>query len=197
VTWFKVDDSFHSNSKVRKVAAREPAALALWVLAGSWSSAHLTDGFVSDNDLPWILPGSEPLAAELVAARLWRRVKGGYQFHDWTQANPTAEQVLKLRAQRAAAGSKGGRSRAQGSSKSQASAAAVAKDGLEPPSRPGPFLPSEERKGPARAPALRVVPDLPPERKWCGYCHKDTRMAVDDETDRSVPCPVCHPRRSA
>lgn len=195
MTWFKVDDTFHSNSKVRKVAARNPAALALWVLAGSWSSAHLSDGFVSDTDLPWILPGSEPLAAELVAARLWRRVKGGYQFHDWTQANPTAEQVLKLRAQRSAAGAKGARSRTRGSSKSQASAEANAQDDLDPPSRPGPFLPPEGRKGPA----LRVVPDLPAEpspAKWCGYCHKDTRMAVDDD-DRSIPCPACHPRRTA
>jgi hypothetical protein len=98
MTWFKVDDSLHSNSKVRKVAARCPAALALWVIAGSFSADKLTEGFVRDDELPWLLPGAETLAAELVAARLWRRVKGGYQFHDWTQCNPTREQVEADRA---------------------------------------------------------------------------------------------------
>jgi len=98
VTWFKVDDSFHQHSKARKVAARSPAALALWVLAGSWSSANLTEGFVPDDDLPWILPASEQLATELVAARLWKRVKGGYLFHDWLDFNPSKQQVLDDRA---------------------------------------------------------------------------------------------------
>lgn len=93
MTWFKVDDSLHSNTKIRKVAAKCPAALALWVIAGSFSADKLTEGFVKDDELPWLLPGAETLAAELVAARLWRRVKGGYQFHDWTQCNPTREQV--------------------------------------------------------------------------------------------------------
>lgn len=97
MTWFKVDDSLHANSKVRKVAAKSPAALALWVIAGSWSSANLTEGFISDDDLPWLLPGSEQLATELVAARLWRRVKGGHQFHDWLEYNPSAEQVTTER----------------------------------------------------------------------------------------------------
>lgn len=98
LTWFKVDDSFHHHSKARKVAAKSPAALALWVLAGSWSSANLTEGFVPDDDLPWILPGAEQLAAELVAARLWKRVKGGHQFHDWLDFNPSRQQVLDDRA---------------------------------------------------------------------------------------------------
>lgn len=186
MTWFKVDDSFHSHSKVRKVASKAPAALALWVLAGSWSSAHLSDGYVSDDDLPWILPGSEELAAELVAARLWRRVKGGYQFHDWTQCNPTAEQVRQLREVRAKAGAAGGKSRARRASKSQASAEALAEELQDPPSRPGPFLPEEGRKGPT----LAAVP------VWCGRCHGETRRVIDDD-NQWVPCPVCHPRRTA
>lgn len=94
MTWFLVDDGFHSHSKARKVAAKCPAALGLWVLAGSWCSEKLTDGFIPDDDLPWILPGAVELAAELVAARLWRRVKGGYQFHDFGDVNKSRAQVM-------------------------------------------------------------------------------------------------------
>jgi hypothetical protein len=97
MTWFLVDDGFHSHSKTRKVAARCPAALGLWVIAGSWSSDKLTDGFIPDDDLPWLLPGAETLAAELVAARFWRRVKGGFQFHDFGDVNKLKEQVLAER----------------------------------------------------------------------------------------------------
>lgn len=98
MTWFRVDDSLHDHSKIRKVAAKAPAALALWLIAGSWSSKKLTEGFIPDDDLPWLIPGAEQLAAELVAARLWRRVKGGYQYHDWLSYNPSAEQVETERA---------------------------------------------------------------------------------------------------
>lgn len=100
MTWFRVDDSLHDHSKVRKVAVKAPAALALWLIAGSWSMRKLTDGFIPDDDLPWLIPGAEQLAAELVAARLWRRVRGGHQFHDWLEYQPSAE---KVRADRAAA----------------------------------------------------------------------------------------------
>lgn len=90
MTWFKVDDTFHSHPKA---LAAEPAALGLWVLAGSWCSANLTDGFVPDYALPRILPDSAPLAEKLVACRLWKRTRGGYRFHDFADYNPTAEVV--------------------------------------------------------------------------------------------------------
>jgi hypothetical protein len=88
--WFKVDDSFHAHPKV---LATDPAALGLWVVAGAWSSAHLTEGRVPDQVLPRLLPDSETLARTLVAAGLWRKVRGGYQFHDWTDYNPTRKEI--------------------------------------------------------------------------------------------------------
>lgn len=88
--WFKVDDSFHSHPKVW---ACSPGALGLWVVAGAWASANLKDGFVPDHAIPRLLPGAQELANELVTAGLWRRSKGGYQFHDWHDYNPTAEDV--------------------------------------------------------------------------------------------------------
>jgi hypothetical protein len=94
VTWFKVDDSFHSHPKV---LAASPAALGLWVVAGSWSGSNLSDGFVPDHVLPRLLPGSDSLARELVAAGLWKRARGGYRFHDWGDFNPAAETVMAER----------------------------------------------------------------------------------------------------
>lgn len=94
MTWFKVDDSLHSHPKV---LATEPAALGLWVIAGSWSSGNLTEGFVPDHVLPRLLPDSAKLARELVAAGLWRRVQGGYTFHDWHDYNPSKEAVSNRR----------------------------------------------------------------------------------------------------
>ncbi len=91
MTWFKVDDSFHSHPKV---LAASPAALGLWVVAGSWAGANLSDGFIPDHVLPRLLTDAATLAQELVTARLWRRVRGGYRFHDWADFNPAAKAVL-------------------------------------------------------------------------------------------------------
>lgn len=87
--WFRVDDGFHSHPKVLAVSL---AARGLWVTCGSWSSAHLTDGFIRDQVLA-SLGGSPELAEELVTEGLWRRRKGGYQFHQWAEKNPTKEAV--------------------------------------------------------------------------------------------------------
>jgi hypothetical protein len=91
LTWFKVDDSFHSHPKV---LAASPAALGLWVVAGSWSGSNLSDGFVPDHVLPRLVPDSVTLAKELTTAGLWKRVRGGYRFHDWSDFNPESGAVL-------------------------------------------------------------------------------------------------------
>lgn len=95
MTWYKVDDSFHSHPKA---TATSLAALGLWVVAGSWSGNHLTDGFVPDHVVRLLSRGSDELAGELVSAGLWKRTKGGYQFHDWDTYQPTKAGVLRERA---------------------------------------------------------------------------------------------------
>lgn len=104
MTWFKVDDSFHSHPKV---LASTPAALGLWVVAGAWSSANLTEGYVPDHALPRLLPDPEPLARELVANGLWRRERGGYRFHDWIAYNPTRSEATAAREKMASGGAIG------------------------------------------------------------------------------------------
>jgi hypothetical protein len=104
--WFPVDDSFYSHPKV---LATSLAARGLWATAGSWSSAHLQDGAVPDHVLG-SLGGTPELAAELVAAGLWRRTRRGYVFHDWLDwgSKRTADEIRELRKVRAESGRKGG-----------------------------------------------------------------------------------------
>ncbi|WP_440063828.1 hypothetical protein [Streptosporangium sp. OZ121] len=92
--WFKVDDAFHSHLKVMQTKA---AALGLWVVAGSWSSANLTEGFIPDAVLPRLMPGAKRLAKDLVECGLWERTDKGFTFHDWDDYNPTAEEVREDR----------------------------------------------------------------------------------------------------
>jgi hypothetical protein len=94
MTWFKVDDSFHSHPKSMAI---ELAAIGLWTVAGSWSGANLTDGFVPDHVVQRLSMGQSTLAQALVDAGLWRRAKGGYRFHDWDSYQPSRESVLERR----------------------------------------------------------------------------------------------------
>jgi hypothetical protein len=104
MTWFKVDDSFHSHPKV---LATSPAALGLWVVAGAWSSANLTEGFVPDHALPRLIDDPERLAKELVSNGLWRRERGGYRYHDWIAYNPTRSEATAARDKMASGGAIG------------------------------------------------------------------------------------------
>lgn len=104
MTWFKVDDSFHSHPKAM---AASPAALGLWVVAGSWSGMNLTEGHVPAHVLPRLMPKAERLARELVAVGLWDRVETGFVFHDWTSYNPTRAEAIAARDRQSSGGAIG------------------------------------------------------------------------------------------
>lgn len=199
--WFKVDDSFHAHPKVLATGAD---ALGLWVVAGAWSSSHLTDGFVPDHALPRLLPGSDDLARKLVAAKLWRRVRGGYEFHDWADFNPSSKEVRAMREKRAEAGRKGGvasgRTRSKPGSKTEALASPI----VEPPARPDPALlggrsssstHDRTRTAPSSlCPEHINDPDPPP----CGRC-RDARLARERwdlaDSDRRRNAEKCRKHR--
>jgi hypothetical protein len=129
------------------------AALGLWAVAGSWSSDHLTDGFVPDHMIPLLSRGASELVEELVAARLWKRTRGGYLFHEWhsngdgTKRNPSKKEVVDNRTKRAEAGRKGGlasgKSRSKPRSNGEANASASVRESLNP--RPVPSSPEGTR----------------------------------------------------
>jgi hypothetical protein len=92
--WFKVDDNLAFHQKTLRAGN---AAMGMWVRAGSECSSQLTDGFVADELVTAI--GGHKLAQKLVDARLWLRVEGGYQFHQWHEdgRQPTRAQVEEER----------------------------------------------------------------------------------------------------
>ena len=99
MAWFRSDDGLHSHPKTRRAGVE---AMGLWVVAGTYSSAYKLQGFVPDSYVAsWGRKG-RALAAKLVAAGLWEPandlVEGpGWQFHDWIDYNPTAEQIERDR----------------------------------------------------------------------------------------------------
>jgi len=92
MTWFRVDDRLPDHRKTRRAGT---AAMGLWVLAGAWSSGHLTDGWVPREVA--LRYGTTRMAGRLVESELWvaGEVEGepGWWFHEWTEHQPTREQV--------------------------------------------------------------------------------------------------------
>jgi hypothetical protein len=93
MTWFKVDDGFHSHPKV--LAAGNEAA-GLWVRCCSWSSQHLTQGVIPSEIVA--LYGSPEAAQRLVDVGLWRVTDGGYKVRDFLRYNPSKKRVEQDRA---------------------------------------------------------------------------------------------------
>lgn len=91
MSWFPVDDAFHSHPKARRAGLE---AIGLWVVSGSFCMAYLTDGFVPE----WFVkekPKGLTLAKRLVAADLWKHgdngIETGWWFHDWKHECTKAE----------------------------------------------------------------------------------------------------------
>lgn len=113
MSWLRLDDDFYDHEKLGDL---DPAAGWLWVRALGWSAKHLRDGFVPAHVVVQFAGGIESaqhLAALLVKARLWDVASGGWSAHDFTEYNPSAEQV---RAKRAEAKARMAARRAQGGS---------------------------------------------------------------------------------
>lgn len=100
MTWFRVDDRLPDHRKARKAGT---SAMGLWLLTGAWSAGHLTDGWVPREVA--LRYGTERQAERLVAAGLWSEseVDGepGWVFHQWTEHQPTRDEV-QLRRKNAA-----------------------------------------------------------------------------------------------
>lgn len=92
-TWIKVYNSMPSHPKVLMAGDR---AAWLFVCGCCYSNEHLTDGFIARHVLPVVAPAiknAEALAVRLVSARLWHTVEGGWQIHDYDEAQRSAEEI--------------------------------------------------------------------------------------------------------
>ncbi|MGO3084247.1 hypothetical protein [Ancrocorticia populi] len=91
--WFKVDDQFDANKKVKSIPRRNRAkALGLWVQAGAWSARELTDGFIPDYMIGDFAVTAK-IADALVVANLWEKAENGYNFKSWSEFQPTSDEV--------------------------------------------------------------------------------------------------------
>ncbi|MEJ6554053.1 hypothetical protein PQI51_03320 [Microbacterium esteraromaticum] len=129
--WFKVDDALAMHMKAFMAGNK---ALGLWVRAGSWSMHQLSDGFIP-REVVGALGGDWDDAAALINAGLWHEAEGGYAFHDWSEYQPTREQVL---AERAAATERKRRSREKSQGESRRDAQGTDGGSHPSPSRPVP-----------------------------------------------------------
>lgn len=99
--WFRVDDGFGRHPKVLGIPRKDrPAAVGLWLLAGTWCSASLADGRVP-SWLPEEFGGSKRIAGLLVEAGLWLVDGDGWRFHEWETYQPTRAQVEDQRSKTA------------------------------------------------------------------------------------------------
>lgn len=209
--WVRFDDQFTIH---RKVDGLSDAAFRLHVAAIFWCARNLTDGFVPREDLALVsarVRAPERFAAECVIRELWHPADetcpsatctapldgDGWVIHDYLVYQPSREKVLRERAQKQAAGKKGGersgqvrRRRSEGQrSRTEPNAKQSASGSVQHPYHP----PTGGTGRPASPPGLAAVPD------WCGQCD-DPHTRLVDLADGSVGrCPRCHPhaRRTA
>jgi hypothetical protein len=71
------------------------ACLGLMLIAVGWCDSNLTDGMIPRKALPAItlgLPSAE-LVEQLVSVGWWHEVKGGWQIHDYTDWQRSADEI--------------------------------------------------------------------------------------------------------
>lgn len=167
MTWFKVDDHLHSHRKAMRAGTE---AMGLWVLAGSWSAAEESDGWVPDYVLGRLVGAQGvALADQLVTAGLWETgtVDGedGYRFREWEDYQPTRAQLEAKREQ--------ARERMQ---RVRANGAGSAQSVTPTPTRPDPSKDTNASK--AADPAAF-------ESWWEGYPRKTGKAAAAKAYDKA------------
>ena len=89
--WVRLDTQFPSNPKILDlVADRRHQAVVAYISSLAQCGLHETDGFITKSWLPFIHANAK-VAAQLVEARLWVPVPGGWQIPDWAEYQPTSE----------------------------------------------------------------------------------------------------------
>jgi hypothetical protein len=103
-----VDDRLPTHPKILAAGARlahaggASAALHLYLLGLSYARMNLTDGFIPKGFVVSCgVVSKSGFVANVLSARgigLWRKVRGGYQIHDYHDFNPKAAAVKEKRA---------------------------------------------------------------------------------------------------
>lgn len=106
MAWVRYDDRFSNHEKVLAVRAKDPGALALHLLANTWTSSTKTPGWIPAH-APSQLVGTKgkKWAALLVAVNLWEvgtlGDETGWWVHDFDTYNPVDEATKAKRSESA------------------------------------------------------------------------------------------------
>lgn len=108
--WIRIDDNAPHH---RKMLQAGPAACWLWVCGLGYCQRMSSDGFIPLEAMSLLgVWNWKKLAGFLVSARMWHKVDGGYEVHDYLHyqfsAGETAERRERHSDERAAAGRLGG-----------------------------------------------------------------------------------------
>ena len=175
MSWFKVDDGFGSGPKVMMIPRSERmACIGAWLLAGTWSAQHLTDGHVPDYMLDEL--GVDMSQRDrLGTVGLWRETGDGIVFNDWSDYQPTRADVLAKREAERQRKEEYRRKQAEKSRQSPAGTNADADAGQErasgppDPTRPDPTPTTSNEVEGARKRAARIPDEFivtPAMRAW-------------------------------
>lgn len=102
-----LDDRLPTHPKILRAGAllgnRTGDAFLLYVVGISYARNQLTNGFLPDTFVTSCglvaTPQAVANALSNRGVRLWRKVRGGYQIHDYLDFNPKASEVKRKRAQ--------------------------------------------------------------------------------------------------
>lgn len=156
--WFKVDDglSFHP-----KVIAAGNAAMGLWVRAGAYCAAQLTDGRLPRAMLK-PLGGRTRDAERLVECGLWETVDDGWVFRGWKDFQPAKAQVeadRRATADRVAAWRERRRNGGSNAPRNAVTSTVSNGSGTPAPTRPDPTRTTEKNtSSPAARATVRATP---------------------------------------
>lgn len=107
--WAKFDDRLHTHRKIMQI---DNDAMAVWVCSVTYCAENLTDGFLTEGEADRLLAlrnAPKQIVKQLLQVCLWENAANGYRVHDFLDYNPSREDALKLKDERAAAGSVGGK----------------------------------------------------------------------------------------
>ena len=110
MAWVKVESSVSRNAKLLKAG---PAPAWLWLCGLAYCQEGLTDGFIPTEALEFlgVQKNVKWMAERLVKFGLWEQVDAGWFVHDYLKHNKSADEVRRVKDERASGGTKGGRPR--------------------------------------------------------------------------------------
>jgi hypothetical protein len=174
MAWVRIDDKFPQHPKI---ASAGPLAIAMQVAGLCYCNRELTDGFIPRSIARTLLDwqferedgrlftiaitcgmvgddlSSQWVIDLLCEVGMWEEVPGGYQIHDYTDYQPTKQQILEERERKIAAGKAGGQASAKARAQAGASPQGKQKVKQNPTPKPNP-VPNEgsnEPSGPQAA----------------------------------------------